>query len=195
MLKINQLHASEFGDRACNHHHKKKVWHYVKTVFTIWFFGTTREQVKKLFLLFLLESRHRVHLTRQTTCSSRQLSPSERPQTLWWLACPSWCDPSWRHLTGLLGCDVARAQLGEEGWQPVLCFSGCLRVQPGQALLQQMILQTQDRWTFLLSLPTAFWWLLLVWAGKEMSRNALTRTWQARSFSHLRPALISLTVT
>lgn len=44
------------------------------------------------------------------------------------------------HLIGLLRCDVTGSQLREERWQPVLCLSSCLRVQPSQAFLQQVIL-------------------------------------------------------
>ncbi|PWA21406.1 hypothetical protein CCH79_00003345 [Gambusia affinis] len=46
-----------------------------------------------------------------------------------------------RHLIGLLGRDITRGQLGEEGWQPVLSIPGSLRVQPGQAFFKQMILE------------------------------------------------------
>lgn len=114
------------------------------------------------------------------------------------LARPGWCNPSRRHLTGLLGRDVTGAELGEERRQPVLCFSGCLWVQPGQALLQQVILGTRDRWMSLVCSArqrASDLMIVVVVSRRGNERKALTRTWQARSFSHLRPSLISLTVT
>lgn len=52
-----------------------------------------------------------------------------------------------RHLIGLLRCDITGGQLGEESRQPVLRFSGCLRVQPSQAFFQEVILETWERCT------------------------------------------------
>lgn len=45
------------------------------------------------------------------------------------------------HLIGFFWADVSGGQFREECRQPVLSFSSCLRVQPSQAFLQQMILE------------------------------------------------------
>lgn len=45
------------------------------------------------------------------------------------------------HLIGFFRADVTGGQFREERRQPVLSFSSCLRVQPSQAFLQQMILK------------------------------------------------------
>lgn len=46
-----------------------------------------------------------------------------------------------RHLISFFWADVTGGQFRKERRQPVLSFSSCLRVQPSQALLQQMILE------------------------------------------------------
>ncbi|KAG7219821.1 hypothetical protein INR49_005843 [Caranx melampygus] len=42
------------------------------------------------------------------------------------------------HLIGFLRCDITGCELREESRQPVLSFSRCLGVQPGQALFQKL---------------------------------------------------------
>lgn len=46
-----------------------------------------------------------------------------------------------RHLISFIWADVTGGQFRKERRQPVLSFSSCLRVQPSQAFLQQMILE------------------------------------------------------
>lgn len=48
------------------------------------------------------------------------------------------------HLIGFLRCDITGCELRKESRQPVLSFSRCLRVQPGQALFQKVILGTRE---------------------------------------------------
>lgn len=80
------------------------------------------------------------------TASANQPTPSHEPSGTFCLptsllSCHHF---SRCHLIGLLRCDITGGQLREESGQPVLWFSSCLRVQPGQALFQQVILETWD---------------------------------------------------